>query len=123
MDELYPYFRISSKSLGCHPSFRICMDRNLFLPLSWEELKWWVNTLKWLVNDILEGRPCGAHSVVAKVEEYFKDQLSQPFDLTPDLCGWISCEFRNQVELALIAFAKARKTKAHTQWLKVKKRR
>jgi hypothetical protein len=62
-------------------------------------------------------------SVVAKVEDYFKDQLSQPFDLTPDLCGWVSCEFRNQVELALIAFAKARTVKAHTRWLKVKKRR
>jgi hypothetical protein len=48
------------------------MDRNLFLPLSWEELKWWVNTLKWLVNDISRRRPCGASSV-AKVEEYFKD--------------------------------------------------
>jgi hypothetical protein len=63
----------------------------------------------------LGGRPCGAHSVVAKVEEYFKDKLSQPFDLAPDLYGWVSCEFRNQVELALIAFAKARKVKAHTQ--------
>jgi hypothetical protein len=56
------------------------MDRNLFLLLSWEELKWWVNTSKRLVNDISGGRPCGAHSVVAKVEDYFKDQLSQPFD-------------------------------------------
>jgi hypothetical protein len=60
---------------------------------------------------------------VAKVEEYFKDKLSQPFDLAPDLYGWVSCEFRNQVELALIAFAKTWKIKAHTQWLKVKKRR
>jgi hypothetical protein len=82
-----------------------------------------VNTSKRLVNDISGGRPCGVHSVVAKVEDYFKDQLSQPFDLIPDLCGWIFCEFRNQVELALIAFAKARKAKAHTRWLKVKKRR
>jgi hypothetical protein len=99
------------------------MDRNLFLPLSWEELKWWINTSKRLVNDISGGRSCSAHSVVAKVEDYFKDQLSQPFDLTPNICGWVSCEFQNQVELALIAFAKARKAKAHTQWLKVKKRR
>jgi hypothetical protein len=76
----HPKSRVSSKSLGCHPSFRICMDRNLFLLLSWEELKWWVNTSKRLVNDISGGRPCGAHSVVAKVEDYFKDQLSQPFD-------------------------------------------
>jgi hypothetical protein len=95
------------------------MDRNLFLPLSWEELRWWVNTSKRLVNDISGGRPCGAHSVVAKVE----DQLSQPFDLTPDLCGWICCEFRHQVELALTAFAQARKAKAHTRWLKVKRGR
>jgi hypothetical protein len=65
------------------------MDRNLFLPLNWRELKWWVNTAKRLVNDISGGRPCGAHSVVAKVEDYFKDQLSQPFDLTPDLCRWV----------------------------------
>jgi hypothetical protein len=57
------------------------------------------------------------------VEDYFKDQLSQPFDLTPDLCGWIFCEFRHQVELALTAFAQAWKAKAHTRWLKVKKRR
>jgi hypothetical protein len=41
----------------------------------------------------LGGRLCRAHSVVAKVEDYFKDQLSQPFDLTPDLCGWVACEF------------------------------
>jgi hypothetical protein len=99
------------------------MDKNLFLPFNWEELKWWVNTVKQLVNDISGGRPCGTHSVVSKVEEYFKDQLSQSFDLILDLCGWVSCEFRNQVEVALIAFAKARKIKAHTQWLKFKKRR
>jgi hypothetical protein len=98
------------------------MDRNLFLPLSWEELKWWVNTTKWLMDDISGESPCGVHSVVANVEEHFKDKFSQPFDLIPDLCGWVSCEFRNQVELVLIAFAKARKVKAHTQWLKVKKR-
>jgi hypothetical protein len=99
------------------------MDRNLFLPLSWKELKWWVNTAKQLVNDISGRRPCGAHSVVAKVEEHFKDKFFQPFNLTLDLCGWVFCEFQNQVELALIAFAKERKVKAHTQWLKFKKRR
>jgi hypothetical protein len=58
------------------------MDRNMFLPLSWEKLKWWMNTSKRLVNDISGGCPCGAHSVVAKVEEYFKDQLFKPFNLT-----------------------------------------
>jgi hypothetical protein len=67
-----------------------------------------------LVNDISGGCPCGAHSVVVKVEEYFKDKLSQPFDLIPDLCGWVGCKFRNQVEVALIVFVKARKVKAHT---------
>jgi hypothetical protein len=41
------------------------------------------------VNDISGVHPCGAYSVVVKVEEYFKDKLSQPFDLTPDLCGWV----------------------------------
>jgi hypothetical protein len=71
------------------------MDRAPFLPTSWEDLRWWLNTTKRLVNDILRVRPCGAHSVVAKVEEYFKDKLSQPFDLTLDLCRWVSCEFQN----------------------------
>jgi hypothetical protein len=99
------------------------MDMNLFLPLSWEELRWWVNTLKRLVNDISGGRPCGAHSVVTKVEDHFKTPLAQPFDLTPDMCGWICCEFRHQVELALTAFAQTRKAKAHTRWLKVKRSR
>jgi hypothetical protein len=77
------------------------MDRNLFLPLNWGELKWWVNTAKRLVNDISGGRPYGAHSVVAKVEEYFKDKLSQPFDLTLDLCGWVSCEFLKSSRVGL----------------------
>jgi hypothetical protein len=36
------------------------MDRNLFLPLSWKELKWWVNTAKRLVNDVAGGATlCG----------------------------------------------------------------
>jgi hypothetical protein len=61
------------------------MDKVPFLPTGWEDLRWWLNTTKWLVNDISERRPCSAHSVVAKVEEYFKDELPQPFDLTPDL--------------------------------------
>ena len=92
------------------------MDRGLFLPHSWEDLRWWIVTAKRLINDISGGRPCGAHSVVAKVEGYFASKTSQSFDLTPDLCGWVACEFRNQVE-----FAKAQKAKAHTQWLKVKR--
>jgi hypothetical protein len=33
------------------------MDRDSFLPLSWKELKWWVNTAKQLVNDISGGAP------------------------------------------------------------------
>jgi hypothetical protein len=99
------------------------MDRATFLPASWEDLRWWVNTAKRLVNDISGGHPCGARSVVAKVEGHFTGKVTQSFDLTPDLCGWVSCEFRNQVEAALIVFAKTRKTKSHTRWLKVKKRR
>jgi hypothetical protein len=52
-----------------------------------------MNTTKRLVNDISGGRPCSAHSIVAKMEDHFKDKLSQPFDLTLDLCGWVFCEF------------------------------
>jgi hypothetical protein len=62
------------------------MDRAPFLLTSWKDLRWWLNTTKRLVNDISGGCPCGAYSVVAKVEEHFKDKLSQPFDLIPDLC-------------------------------------
>ena len=99
------------------------VDRGPFLPASWEDLRWWVNIAKRLMNDISRGCPSGAHSVVAKVEGHFASKASKPFDLTPDLCEWVSCEFRNQVELALSVFAKARKAKAHIRWLKVKKRR
>jgi hypothetical protein len=75
------------------------------------------------VNDISGGGPCGARNIVAKVEGHFIGKVTQPFHLIPDLCGWVSCEFRNQVEAALIVFAKVQKTKSHTLWLKVKKRR
>jgi hypothetical protein len=85
------------------------MDRATFLPASWEDLRWWVNTAKRLVNDISGRHPCGTRSVVAKVEGHFTGKVTQPFDLTPDLCEWVSCEFRNQVEVALIVFAKARR--------------
>jgi hypothetical protein len=99
------------------------MDRNLFLPLNWEELKWWVNTAKRLVNDVAGGRPCVAQSVVIKIERHLGGRTSQPFELTPDPCWWITCEFRHHVELTLIEFATARKNKAYVRWLKVKKRR
>jgi hypothetical protein len=46
------------------------MDRNLFLPHNWEDLKWWVNTAKRLLNDIVGGRSCVAQSVVIKVERH-----------------------------------------------------
>jgi hypothetical protein len=31
------------------------MDRATFLPASWEDLRWWVNTAKRLMNDISGG--------------------------------------------------------------------
>jgi hypothetical protein len=99
------------------------MDRNLFLPLSWDDLKWWVNTAKRLVNDVAGGRPYVAQSVVIKVERHLGGRISQPFELTPDLCWWDTCKFRHHVELALIEFATTRKNKAYARWLKVKKRR
>jgi hypothetical protein len=99
------------------------MDKNLFLPLNWEELKWWVNTAKGLVNDVAGGQPCVAQSMVIKVERHLGGRTSQLFELTPDLCWWIICEFRHHVELVLIKFATAQKNKAYARWLKVKKRR
>jgi hypothetical protein len=57
------------------------------------------------VNDILGGRPWGAKNVVAKVEEHFKGKTSKPFDLILELCGWLTCEFRHQIEVALITIS------------------
>ena len=74
------------------------------------------------MNDMLGGRPCGAKSVVDKVEEYFKDKASKPFELTPVLCGWLRCEFWHQVEVALITFFATQRDKAYMWWLKTKKR-
>jgi hypothetical protein len=91
----------------------------LFLPLNWEELKWWVNIAKRLVNDVAGGRPC----VVIKVERHLGGRTSQLFELIPDLYWWITCEFQHHVEVALIKFATTRKNKAYVRWLKVKKRR
>jgi hypothetical protein len=54
---------------------------------------WWINSTKRLVNDVSRGRLCGARSVVAKVEEYFKGKASKSIELTPELCGWLTCEF------------------------------
>jgi hypothetical protein len=84
-----------------------------------------VNIAKRLVNDVAGGggRPCVAQSVVIKVERHLRGQTSQPFELTFDLCWWITYEFWHHVELALIEFATARKNKAYARWLKVKKRR
>jgi hypothetical protein len=133
MNEFHPNFNsIHNKIAIIHVDdfrliFRVfracCMDRDLFLPISWEELKWWVNTGKRLVNDVSGGRLCIAQSVVIKVEGHLEGRTSQPFELTPDLCGWVTCEFRYHVELALIEFATAQKNKAYAKWLKVKKRR
>jgi hypothetical protein len=82
-----------------------------------------VNTAKRLVNDVAGGRPCVAQSVVIKVERHLGSQIFQPFELIPDLCWWVTCEFRHHVELALIKLATAWKNKAYARWLKVKKRR
>jgi hypothetical protein len=57
-----------------------------------------------------------------KVEERFMGKTSKPFKLTPELCGWLTCEFRHQVEVALITFSATRRDKAYMQWLKTKKR-
>jgi hypothetical protein len=81
-----------------------------------------MNTAKRLVNDVAGGRPCVAQSVVIKVERHLGGQTSQPFELIPDLCWWVTCEFRHHVELALIEFTIARKNKVYARWLKVKKR-
>jgi hypothetical protein len=59
--------------------------------------------------------------VVAKVEEHFKGKTSKPFELTPELYGWLTCEFRHQIEVALITFFATRKNKAYIRWLKTKK--
>jgi hypothetical protein len=64
------------------------MDRNLFLPHNWEDLKWWVNTAKRLLNDIVGGRSCVAQSVVIKVERHLGGRTSQPFEL-PLLVGYL----------------------------------
>jgi hypothetical protein len=63
------------------------MERDLFLPHTWDDLRWWVIIAKPLTNDISGGRPCNARSMVAKVEEHFKGRASKPFVLTPELCG------------------------------------
>jgi hypothetical protein len=98
------------------------MERDLFLPHTWDDLRWWVNTTKRLVNDISGGLPYGARSVVDKVEEYFKGKASKPFELTPELCRWLTCEFWYQVEVALTTFSATRRDKAYMRWLKTKKR-
>jgi hypothetical protein len=64
-----------------------------------------------------------AQSVVIKVERHLGGQNSQPFELIPDLCWWVTCKFRHHMEFALIKFATTRKNKAYARWLKVKKRR
>jgi hypothetical protein len=61
-------------------------------------------------------------SVVAKVEDHFKGKTSKSFELTPELCRWLTCEFRHQVEVAGITFFATWKDKAYMRWLKTKKR-
>lgn len=66
------------------------------------------------MNDILEG----CRNVVAKVEEY---KASKFFELISELCGWLTYEFRYQVEVALIMFVATRE-KTYMNWVKTKKR-
>jgi hypothetical protein len=84
--------------------------------------RWWVIIAKRLINDISGGRLCNARSVVAKVEEHFKGKASKSFVLTPVLYGWLTYEFRHQVEVALTTFVATQRDKAYIWWLKTKKR-
>jgi hypothetical protein len=59
------------------------MDRDLFLPYSWEDLRWWIVTTKRLINDISGRRPCNAKCLVAEVERHLEDKIAKPFELTP----------------------------------------
>jgi hypothetical protein len=98
------------------------MDRDLFLPHSWEALRWWIVTAKRLINDISGGRPCNAKCLVAEVENHLEGKPSKPFELIPQLLVWITCDFRHHVETALTTFANVRRSKSSRKWLKAKKR-
>ena len=65
------------------------------------------------MNNSSEGYPCGIRSMVAKIEEYFKGKAFKPFELTPELCRWLTYEFLYQVELALTMFVATRRDKAY----------
>jgi hypothetical protein len=98
------------------------MEKDLFLPYTWEDLRWWVITAKCLTNDISGGRPCNAKYLVAEVEKHLEDKTSKPFELTPQLLVWITCDFRHHVETALTRFATFWRSKSYMKWLKAKKR-
>jgi hypothetical protein len=97
------------------------MDRDLFLPHSWEDLRWWIVTTKRLINDISGGRSCNAKCLVAEVERHLEGKISKPFELTPQLFVWITCDFRHHMETALTTFANIRRSKSYRKWLKAKK--
>jgi hypothetical protein len=98
------------------------MERDLFLPHTWEDLRWWVVTAKRLTNDISGGRPYNAKCLVAKVEKHLEGKTSKPFELTPQLLVRITSDFRHHVETALTTFANVRRSKSYLKWLKAKKR-
>jgi hypothetical protein len=48
-------------------------------------------------------------------------KTSKPFELTPQLLVWITCDFRHYIETALTTFANVRRSKSYMKWLKAKK--
>jgi hypothetical protein len=44
------------------------MEMDFFLPYTWEDLRWWINITKGLINDIFGGRMCDARSLITKVK-------------------------------------------------------
>jgi hypothetical protein len=78
-------------------------------------------TTKRLINDISGGRSCNAKCLVAEVERHLEGKISKPFELTPQLFVWITCDFRHHMETALTTFANIRRSKSYRKWLKAKK--
>jgi hypothetical protein len=52
---------------------------------------------KRLINDISGGRPCNAKYLVAEVKRHLEGKISKPFELTPQLLVWITCDFRHHI--------------------------
>jgi hypothetical protein len=98
------------------------METYLFLPYTWKDLTWWINTTKCLVNDIFGRRVCGTRSLVTRVEEYSGGEAFKPFELILELLRWITCDSQYQLEVVLTIFTATRRDKTYMKWLKTKKR-